>query len=206
MRWDIILPGIAALLARLTGLQSFERDSAPKMTNAKAKAKLEFAVTACSTVGRDERRYTYATGPDLNATVTLVITGVRQFTISVKCVSYDHTPTKSAEWHLERIYTRLSWPSSQHALNAIGVSWVGAEKLVNLSSATGMSEDRVFSLGVKDFLFTALVEDSEPADASPVTGDSPIGTIDTVEIKSVYLFDVDGSQLGKQIDLVVSDA
>jgi hypothetical protein len=198
MRWDLILPGIGNLLGRLTGLQQFERDSPAKLTDTRLKAKLEFAVTACTSVGRDERRYVYdGTVTDPNARVKLTITGVRQFTLSVKCVSYDHSPMMAAEWHLERIYTRLSWPSSQQALNALGVSWTGAGTFTNLSTIQ-KAEDRVFSLGQKDLFFTALVEDSTPPVAGYL-GDSPIGTIDQVILTSVYLYGPDGQQLGKQI-------
>ncbi len=191
MNWDTILPGLATLLASLTGLQAFERDSPPKATDPKLKAKLEFAVTSCSTVGRDERRYTYVGGPDPNASVTIAIHGNRQFTLGVKCISYDHSPTKAAEWFLERIYTRLSLPSSQAALNDLGVAWVGAAPFVNLSAVL-RPEDRAFSLGQKDLFFTAAVTDQ--ADSDP-----PIGTIDSVTLTSVYLYDVDGSQLAQQI-------
>jgi len=203
--WATVLPGIAALLARLTGLQTFERDSPPKFTDPVLKAKLEFAVTSCVAVGRDERRYTYdGTVVDPNARMVLTIDGNREFVLAVKCVSYDHTPLHSAEFFLERIYTKLSWPSSQAALNAVGISFTGAEKFVNVS-ANISDADRVFSLGVKDFRFLASVTDTVPPDPTDVShfGDSPIGTIDHVQLTSVYLYGVDGNPLGKQVGPIV---
>jgi hypothetical protein len=192
MPWDTILSGIATVLATLTGLQKFERDSPPKITDPTLKAKLEFAVTACSTVGRDERRYIYTAGPDPNATVAIELHGNRKFTLSVKCITYDHGYQNSAEWFLERIYTRLSLPSSQAALNAAGVSWMGAAEFHNLSS-TLRPEDRAFSVGQKDLFFLAAVTETE------VATDPPIGTIDSVILTSIYLSNVDGTHLGKQI-------
>lgn len=192
MRWDQILPALATLLARLTGLQNFERDSPPKMTDPALKAKLEFAVIACSSIGRDERRYEYHQEiSDPNARMLLTVEGTRQFTIAVKCISYDHSPMKSAEWFLERIYTKLSFPSSQAALNAVNVAWIGAASFQNLSSQLDAS-NRIFSVGQKDFFFTAGISDSNADDPG-------IGTIDAVVITSIFLHDVDGDPLGLQI-------
>ncbi len=195
MNWGTILPGISALLATLTGLQRFERDSPPKVTDSKLKAKLEFAVIACKGLGLDERIYTYdGDVVDPNARMVLTLRGYREFTLGIKCTSYDHGYTKSAEWHLERVYSRLSWPSSQKALNALGVAWVGAGSFQNLSGVMA-PEDRVFSLGQKDFFFTAAVEETDAPDAS----DSPIGTIDHAILTSVYLYDEAGQALESQI-------
>ncbi len=199
MDWATFLPALSALLAKLTGLQDFERDSPPKFTDPVLKAKLEFAVTSCIAVGRDERRYVYSpTDPDLNKRVTLTIEGNREFALTVKCISYDHSPLKSAEYYLERIYTKLSWPSSQQALNDAGMSFMHADNFINISQALS-PEDRAFSMGVKDFHFLAAVVDVD----SPDSADSPIGTIDEVELTSIYLFDVSGDPLGKQIGPVV---
>lgn len=196
MNWAAILPAVRALLVKLTGLQVFERDSPPQMTNPALKAKLEFAVVGCSTVGRDERHYEYSSSdPDPNRRVTLTIRGVRQFTLQVKCTSYDHGPLVSAEYWLERVRTKLAWPSSQQALNAVGTSWTGCPGSYQNLSAVGKQEDRVWSVGVLDFQFTAAVIDSTPPDSA----DSPIGTIDSVELTSVYLRDSSGTPLAKQI-------
>lgn len=197
MRWDLILPGLATLLASLTGLQAFERDSPPKVTDPKLKAKLEFAVTAVTAIGSEDewRRVYNPSEPDPNKRVTTQVCGTRLLTLSVKCISYDHSPMNSAEWFLERIYTRLGFPSSCATLRGIDCAWVDSGSFVNLSASL-RPEDRVFSVGQKDFMFTTAV--NEIADGDP-DYDGPMGTIDSVVLTSIYLYGVDGNPLTTQI-------
>ncbi len=191
MRWDLILPGIATLLGTLTGLQRFEANAPIKVTDPKLKAKLDYRVLACTGLGRDERRWTHDPDEtDPNLAMKLELCGVRQFTLSVKCLSYDAVPTKTAQWYLERVYTRLSLPSSQAALNALEVAWIGGGSYTDLSAAVS-AEDRIFSIGSKDFMFTTAVTESDD--------DESIGTIDHAIVTSVYLYGTDGEPLGKQI-------
>jgi len=51
------------------------------------------------------------------------------------------------------------------------------------------------AVGSLDFQFLAAIVDASPPD----TADSPIGTIDSVILTSVYLYAVDGSHAGPQI-------
>ncbi len=190
MRWDVILPGLSALLGKLTGLQVFEENSPQKATNAQLKAKLTFKVSSCVGLGEDEWRYTqHGAGPDQD----LTICGTRQFTLSVICEGYDAKATSAAYWYLERIYTRLSRPASNAALLALGVSWVDAGPFHNLSRPMGEG-DRVFSIGQKDLMFTAVVNDSDDDPA-----DFPITTIAEVQLYSNTLNGADGVPLTKQI-------
>lgn len=190
MNWALILPGLAALLAKLTGLQQFERDSPPKMTDPKLKAKLDYAVISCVAVGLDERRYV-ETSPGMMA---LSMYGQRQFALQVRCISYDHGPTMSAEYYIERIRSKLAWPSSQAAINALGCSWLPGGSFRNLSD-TPVGEKRVFSIGAGDFSFLATIADSE----APDSADSPVPTIDHVIMTSVYLFGESGAPQAPQI-------
>lgn len=192
MNWQASLPGIAALFVSLTGLQTFDRDRPPQVTKSDKKAKLEFAVIACAAIGGDEYRYG---APGLDGVMRLTISGTRAFTLSVRCTGFSHKYTESAIYYLERIYTRLMLPTSGATLRALGVSWVDAGSLVNLSSAF-TEDDRVFSVAQKDFMFTGVV--NELADT-----DNAAPYIEHVEIASVYLYGVDGAQLTKQIGPVV---
>lgn len=194
MRLDLLLPAIAALLGSLTGLDARDGGMPAGFTDPVLKAKLEYRVTAINGIGDDEWRY----GDPGDGLEHLTICGTRKFTVSVRCESYDQSSNLSAQWYLERIYTRLSRPSALDALRAVDCCWIDSHSYVDLPTP---KDDRVWSIGVKDFVFTAAVNDS----ADDSAADSPITTIDTVQFVSQYLFQPDGvTQTRDQIDVTVT--
>lgn len=194
MRWDLILPGLSALLAGLTGLQITKTDMPQKVTDSALKAQLEFRITSCVGIGEDEWRYTADSDPTQQH---LTICGHRAFTLQVKCTSYDATNTHMAPWFLERIYTRMSRPTSLDAMGTLGVAWIDAGPTFDLGQSSS-EEERIFSIGVKDFMFTAVVND---ADDDPA--DDPQPTIQHVNLTSNTLNNVDGTPLTRQVTVSV---
>lgn len=194
MRWDLLLPGLALLLGNLTGLSVTKADMPDKVTDSALKAQLSFRITSCTGIGEDEWRYVADTDPTQQH---VTISGHRLFTLSVKCESYDATNTFMAPWFLERIYTRLSRPSSIAALQALGVSWVDNGPTLDLSGVIS-EEERIFSIGQKDLMFTAVINDADD-DAT----DDPMATIQHVNLTSNTLDNVNGVPLTKQISVSV---
>jgi len=194
MPWNTILPGLAALLASLTGLQITKTDMPQKVTDSTLKAQLEFRITSCVGIGEDEWRYVADTDPTQQH---LTICGHRAFTLQVKCTSYDATNTNMAPWYLERIYTRLSRPANLAAMDPLGVAWTDAGPTLDLGQVIS-EEERIFSIGVKDFMFTAVVND---ADTDPA--DDPQATIQHVNLTSNTLNNVDGTPLPVQVTVSV---
>lgn len=192
MRWDVILPGLAALLASLTGLQITKTDMPQKVTDSALKAQLEFRITACTGIGEDDWRYSADSDPTQQL---LTVCGQRSFTLQVKCTSYDAANTSMAPWFLERIYTRLSRPASLAAMAALDVAWCEAGPTLDLGQSIS-EEERIFSIGVKDFMFTAAVNDADDAD-------SPQATIQHVNLTSNTLNNVDGNPLTRQVSVSV---
>lgn len=190
MNWDSILPGIQALLVKLTGLQVGDADNGDqKFTSTKKKGQLSFSIVSVKHIGRDDVRREYDADDD---ELKITITGNREFALGVRFEGYDHAQGKhSAAWYLERIFTRLSRPDSVAALQAAGCSWVGVSPFINLNASIS-DEDRIFSRGQRDFSFLTAVND---ADDTPGYGDF----IETVELYSDTLDDVSGTPLAKQI-------
>lgn len=189
MKWDVLLPGLRALLAQLTGLQVGEKDNGDqKFTSAKKKGQLSFSIMNVKTLGRDEIRREYDEDEDV---LTETICGNREFTLGLLFEGFDHSNKNAAAWYLERVVTRLSRSTSKAALLAIETSWVGVSPFVNLNLSIS-DDDRVFSRGQREFTFLTCVNDADDSDG---IGDY----IQTVELYSDTLDDVSGTPLGQQI-------
>ena len=151
-----------------------------------------YAVTNVTSIGLDDDvRYVYDSGS--NGMVVTVF-GIREFTFSVRFEGLDHTADRDALFYLERLRTRLIWPSSQDALIAIGASLTKRLAFQDLSRILS-AEDRVNSIGVLDLVFQAVVEDSP----STPTDDSPISWIQTVNWHTNTLNNEGNVPLVKQI-------
>lgn len=186
MRWDLILPGLSTLLASLTGLQVSEAFVDEKATRSQLKGQLKYNVISCTPIERAEIRYVADT-VDPNKVVE-VICFHNAFTLSVRCEGYSRKFTQFAPWHLERIATRMNRATSRAAVRALGCAWIGVGPTVDLSAMTADEEPHFQSVGVKDFMFTGVVNDKNEDDAAT-------DTIATVELASHYLYGVDGVQL-----------
>lgn len=198
MNWDVILPGLAALLASLTGLQVKDRDNSQEMTNPDptAKGQLLYSVTSCSSVGIDELRYDPDPADPTGWTTKLLICGQRYFTLQVRFEGFDQGDTLSARFYLERIRTRLNFPSSNDAINKLGCAWADDGPFILLNNTY---DDRVFSVGTIDFMFNACVNEPDTS-----ADDSPIGYIQSVSIASHFLYDSSGSPASTQLNLTVT--
>lgn len=184
------LPALALLMTRLTGLQMVEeRDSPQKVVDPQKKGKLQYIVMGCKPVGQDEIRYTYNSGTN---TMDVVVLGMRRLTVTARFEGYDHRPGQDALFYLERLGTRMSWPSSVQALQDVGLSLIERTSFINLSRVYEDS-DRRWSIGQKDFIFNFLLEEPPGAD------DTPVSWIQTVIWASDTLDDVDGLPLDRQI-------
>lgn len=209
MNWSTILPGIQALLVSITGLRSANvgdaDDGKQKFTSAVKKGQLSFKVVSVRHIGRDETRLEEVdvvtpgpsgpSGPEPDVhTIHLeeTVCGNREFTLQLLFEGYDHSFSKSAEYYLERIFTKLSRRTSRAALDAVGCSWTGVTPFVNLSKVVS-NEDRVYSRGARDFTFLTAVNDHD---------DDPsewVGWIETVELYSNPLNDVSGDPASVQV-------
>lgn len=187
-----MLNGFAALATQLTGLQIVQAHMPVKATDPIKKGRLEYRVIACRPISKvtDEIRYAFDTG-----TNTLVMTseGMREITIQTKFIGYDNRPTQDALFYLERLGDRLAWPSSVTALQALDMALVARESFIDLSRVIS-AEDRVGSIGVKDFRFNAVVTE---APDNPT--DNPTNWIEVLEFYSAPLLDVDGNPSPHQI-------
>lgn len=195
MNWSTILPGIQALLVSITGLRSANVGDADggnqKFTSTVKKGQLSFKVVSVRHIGRDETRLEEVdVAGDIHLEET--VCGNREFTLQLLFEGYDHNFTKSAEYYLERIFTKLSRRTSRAALDAVGCSWTGVTPFVNLSKVVS-NEDRVFPRGARDFTFLTAVNDHD---------DDPsewVGWIETVELYSNPLNDVSGDPASVQV-------
>ncbi len=92
----------------------------------------------------------------------------------------------------------MVWPSSLAALRAVDMGLITRGSFLDLSKVYS-AEDRQGSIGVKEFIFHAVVTE-EIGD----TSDSPLSWIETLTFESDTLDDVDGDPLPEQIsDTVV---
>jgi hypothetical protein len=203
MKWGTILPGIQALLVKLTGLAAVnvgELDVGDqKFTSSKKKGQISFSIISVKSIGNDELRYAFDPDADENESMSVTVCGNREFTLGIRFEGFDHGFERAAAWYLERIFTRLSRPASAAALRAVECSWVGASPFVNLN-ATISDEDRIFSRGQRDFSFITVVNDADddPADIG--------GFIETVELYSDTLDITPGTPAGLQIDTLITIA
>jgi hypothetical protein len=199
MNWDILLPGIASVLGVLTGLDVRDLGAPPGFTDPVRQAKLEYRVIACSGIGQDEYRYAYDAGAD---TMRLTLSGVRKFTVAVRCEGYDQGSARGAQWYLERIYTRLNLPNVNDYFDSLNVAWIDAGPYVDLPTE---KDNRLFSVGSKDFVFTTSVNESADGLGDPLLPvASPVPYIQSVQFVSQYLYAADGStHVAPQIDLTV---
>jgi hypothetical protein len=195
-----MLQGFAALAAALTGLgapNTVHAHMPAKMLDPLKKGRLEFRVIACRPVNStsDEIREVFDAG-----TNKLLVTsfGRRYLTIQVKFIGDDQLPSQDALFYLERLGDRLTWPSSTATLRGLDMGLVTRGSFLDLSQVMS-AEDRQNSVGVKDFIFAALVSEEMTA-----TGDSPASWIETLYFGSDTLDDVDGTPLVPQISEVVT--
>lgn len=197
------MPGISSLLAKLTGLVPANvgpaDDGGQKFTKSKGsgkkKAQISFKVVSIKHIGRDVT--TYALNEAEDALVETV-SGHRVFALQVLLESYDHGFSNTAEWYLERIFTKLSRSTSKAALRAIECSWVDVSPFVNLSAAIS-DDDRVFSRGARDFSFLTVVNDTDDSD------DETIYWIETIDLYSNTLDGVDGEPLADALQIELED-
>ncbi len=197
MNWEAILPGIQTLLVAVTGLRSANvgdaDDGKQKFTSPVKKGQLSFKVVSVRHIGRDESRLEEVSeGPSGPIHFEETVCGNREFTLQLLFEGYDHSFTKSAEYYLERIFTKLSRRTSRAALAAVGCSWTGVSPFINLSAVIS-KEDRVYSRGARDFTFLTAVNDHDD-DPSEWTG-----WIETVELYSNTLKDVSGTDTPTQV-------
>lgn len=180
-----MLPGFAALAVSLTGLQVFQRNSPPKVIDPKLKGKLDFRVIACRPVSTfDEIRYVFDT---VLGTYTMVSSGLRKLTIQVTFEGFDHGYGRDALFYLERLASRIVWPSSLAALNVLEMSLLDRGTFVDLSKVLS-AEDRQWSVGTKDFIFLAVLNETPD---NP--DDNPANWIETVIFTSNPLLGEDGT-------------
>lgn len=192
-----IMTGFRALAIQLTGLQVEQYNSPPKTIDPKKKGRLEFRILACRPISAvtDEIRYTFDAG-----TNTLIMTseGMRTITMQVKFEGYDHGPGQDACYYLERLGNRIVWPSSLEALAALDLGLVNRGTFQNFSKVLS-AEDREWSIGIKEFIFQAVVNETPDNPA-----DNPSTWIETVIFLSDTLDNVDGNPLVPQISRTVT--
>lgn len=203
MDWNSLLAGIAALIARLTGLQICDVDGVQPFTDPALKGKLSFKVTSAHRVGDHEIRYGTKTitpeateeDPDPEPYEILVASVCfhREFTLTVTFEGYDQTADNDAIFYLEEIDARFGFPSAHETLLGLNCSLVSAERSFKTPF---ISEGRVFSCGKKDFVFLAVVNEEDDAG-----GD--VGYISQVTIDSMYLRTPDGVPSKSQVHVTV---
>lgn len=188
MNFETSLPAIAALMTSLVGLRVDQRNMPQKVTDPKVKGKLVYTVTSCISNGlNDDVRFVYNAGTGL---LDVVVSGLRTFTLSVRFEGYDQSLPHDALYYLERLGTRLIYPSSLATLAALDVSLIRRLSFQDLSRILS-AEDRVWSVGQKDFVFQCVVT-YNPTDGG---ADSPSSWIEHVQVLSDDLLGEDGLAL-----------
>ncbi len=186
------LEGFAALVASLTGLKPVAEANSPvKVIDPLKKGRIEFHVIGCKPVNSVSDEIIEVYDPGTN---TLIVSswGLRNLTIQVKFIGYDHRFSQDALFYLERLGDRIVWPASSATLKALGLVLVTRGSFINLSKVIS-AEDRQGSVGAKEFIFRATVSEEMTGD------DSPSSWIETVEFASDTLDNEAGVPLAAQI-------
>lgn len=187
-----MLPGLAALMTKLTGVRVEERDAPQKQQDPLARGKLQYVVTGCMPIGRDEIRY-LDNPADAGATLLETVFGLRKLTVQVRFEGSDHRPGQDALFYLERLGTRIRLPSATTTLSDLGLALQSIETFHDISRVQS-AEDRRNSVGYKDFIFTGLLIET------PATGDdNPVGWIEVVHFFSNTLKNEAGTPNPEQI-------
>lgn len=122
----------------------------------------------------DEVRYE-SQGPDEDATVAAL--GNRSMTLSIKVRTRDADPDTRPYAILERVRDRLELPSTQDALDALGIGLIGTAALVDVSPVRDRRREPTAVLDLR----MSYTSDTSEATPAPTPADT-IGTIEHVEI------------------------
>lgn len=129
-------------------------------------------VISVAPVGVDETRAEEDLGAAVGEEIVQSQTGMRRFTVSCSAQNFiNQTAEKNAAYYLERLRTRLRWPSAHATFVAAGIAVVGTGPL---SLGDYDFDGRRVSLASFDIMLQAAVSDA----------DTGIGYIETVEVSS----------------------
>lgn len=160
MRWDLIKPGLLALIQSISELPAngiVWKDKSRPFVDTAIRAILLLSVKNSGASGWDDVEIEYDANQPQGQELVDLLTGIRNFTLTIQCDSYEQQDSKTAEWYLEQIRQRLSRRSAGLALNAFDCAYYGDGPVVSLDR---VENNRKVSVGFVDLMLRARV--SEP--------------------------------------------
>ena len=148
-------------------------------------------VLAPSSLGVDDVSWANVGDPDLTH-VEATITGYRELTLQVSVWSDKQTLAESARCYLERLRTRLRFPTALETLRGLDLAHVRTEAIVDVDPT---EDGRIRSMATMDVRLGYAVSET----------DEPIPFIEQARIRSEFFRDAAGDPLpdGLQIDVTV---
>lgn len=154
-------------VCKVSGLRTFWRHEA---TEHEDRPHCELSISSPDSLGTDETIYEYDPGQGVLRTTQC---GQRLFTLGIKVITRDQSPTGAARWYLEKIRTALRKPSAKEAFQAANLALVEALPLINLDR---LFQDRMESIELMDVRMATTAVEVDPGEN--------VGYIEKTEVTS----------------------
>ena len=118
------------------------------------------SIGATASLGIDDRRYTYDDTAPNGEQIEFTEGGLRRFTFSIRCQSYDHTDGRTAHQIVEQVRDRIRRRSSLAALNAVECALIRREASTELPTEY---DQHLVSDAQLDLILAAAVTEADPA-------------------------------------------
>jgi hypothetical protein len=151
IRWEILRPGILALVAELTGLQSVWQDKRRPYVDPKWQAVALCRVAGVEARGTDDSVMVDLGLPIPQLTAVEQLRGIRHVRLSVRVESFRHDDDRFAFQAAEALRSRLRWASSLAFLHTLGAALVTVAATVDLTGI--LTDDRVTSVAILETVF-----------------------------------------------------
>lgn len=151
----------------------------------------ELDIIANAQLGMDHAQHEFDAGGAAGEEMQVSQVGNRLLTLNVQVQTWDQSLACSARFYLERFRTRVRWPSSLAELRVFGLAVVRVGNLLLLDPP---KDDHAYSRASLDVFFSGHVLEE----------DAPTTYIQSADIRSNQLTDVDGSPTETQIDTTVT--
>lgn len=188
--WTTLETRLPALFGELLGIPCHWRAQPQKMQQG---ASAVIDLLAPTSIGVDDLRWTDVADPTTGAItgVQATIVGQRELTLQVSVWSPSQKLGSSARMYLERLRTRLRWPSTLATLKELGLAHVRTEGVVDIEPE---QDNRVRSGAALDVRLAYAASEADVA----------IPYIETARVQSVSVRNAAGDPLPASVQVDVT--